>query len=996
MKKLCITLTLSFIHVMVWANGVNRDEAIRIAERFFSMQTSSAESSTARRAVNAGAMTIAYTLTRNEDETALYVINRGNNGGFVVVSGYDDTNYPILGWSDNGTFDYDKAPVQLKDLLKAYSHAGRQRVTSTGAITDGLVELADGRMANIVNEGGHKTLRIIKPLPVKQTAQSRVQSVPNIVVHPLVKVQWNQTGEYAKYIDPYYDSFAGIAAGCTPTAMAQIMAFWKYPACGRGFHMHNIFDAPANINIEQLLLSYATGQSKELETVIKQYSHQYKVNFGESAYQWNAMGGKHPATDAEIDNVAKLIFDCHVSCSPSKTPGNKGTGASIDVATASMIRYFGYSPDMQRIECVGNEDLMRAELDAGRPFLLEGYPQKGYDNEGHAFVCDGYAADGYFHFNFGWSGECDGYYLLSNINPQTHDYSANQHAYIGIQPSLATSDSGQAFVNVTPAGMGVVVGGYGDVVVPATVETGGKSYPVIKVKPYAFQIPTSRFDTWFEDYKKEYVTRITLPENIIEIGSVAFPSLYLTEVNLPASIRKIGVNAFPHSRELKKVSIPSVEAWLKIDFEPNKLENGFYQYKSNPIWNTDNSFKGRLYIGGQEATDIVIPASIKEIKPSAFCGYQFLNSVTIEEGVEKIGASAFERVPLKKLRMASTVKEIGNKAFYNHQLSTVIIPKGLTRIGSEALSSNNIAEYIVDAENPKYSSYRGALYDRARRTLVHCPNFRPGFKESKARVAVGVPSSVTSIRSHAFGNNLRKLTLPPSVRSIEDEAFVNTENLKDLYVYTTRPLPITTSTFHYNATSTWNKVKVHVPAGSGDAYRAAPVWQDMEIVEDQAEGSLPPEKYDYTTDYNAIEVTNIVNQNGTIVEKRSYYLFDTNPVITYSGTSMLITSTTGTYVFEKENYLHLHFQMRFVHYDPPTAIDDVKNNEKHVVIRTEGNKLLINGLDANTRVMLYSQDGSLLKSEKASPLGDVSIELPASDIIIVKAGSHSFKIHTKR
>lgn len=984
-KFLLLFMALVLPMVAGAQKDISAEKALTIAEHFFAGQPASAK---ARKGAKASAMKVAYTSLRKGGEAALYVINRGGDNGFVLVSADGDSDHPVLGWSDNGSFDYDTAPIQLKDMLEAYSQAQVQQETAASASNSGLVTLADGRMAIPTDEEGSQRLTMVIPQPVERAAKRKVVSAPNVVVAPLVKVHWNQ---YSDYVDEYYG-----VAGCTATAMAQIMAYWKFPERGRGFHLHNRIEVPEGVNMETVVMNAANGKPEELERIIRDYSHTYRVNFAESVYKWNEMGGSQPETDEEFSNFSRLLFDCHVSCRPQKMPNNRGTGAYISDAAKAMMLYFGYSPNYQSIVCQGNEALLRQELDAGRPILMCGYPRPGTGLEdGHAFVCDGYSDDDYFHFNFGWSGSGDGYFLLSRLNPNLKDYSADQSAYIGIQPSLLAVESGQAFVNVTPEGEGIVVGGYGDVVVPATVEADGKSYPVMKVRAHAFNVPSSDYDTWFEDYKKECLTSITLPESVTEIGTMAFPSLYLKEVNLPSSIRKIGANAFLYSRNLEKVSIPSVEAWLNIDFEPYPLREDFDQYMSNPIWNTDNSFKGRLYIGDNEATDIVIPASIKEVKPYVFCGYQFLNSVTFEEGVEKIGASAFERVPLKNFNIPSTVTEIGAKAFYNHQASIITIPAGLTRVGSEALSGNMISEYIVDKNNPKYSAYQGILYDRSRRTLIHCPNFRPGFREDNLRTAVGVPSSVTAIRAHSFGNNLVSLTLPPSVRSIEDEAFVNTNRLKDLYLYTMRPVPITSSTFHMNATSMFNKVNVHVPIGAADAYKAAPVWQDMNIVEDHPEGSLPPEHYDYTTDINAIELFEMVDQGGWSVGKYSYILFDDHPVITYSGESLLITSDKTNYVFEKE-YIRDSFTLKFAHYDDPTGIEDVEAEDHPVVFQVVGNQLVVSGLDAATSVVLYALDGRQLASAKASSLGEARIGIPAANIIVVKAGNHSFKIHTKK
>ena len=87
--------------------------------------------------------------------------------------------------------------------------------------------------------------------------------------------------------------------------------------------------------------------------------------------------------------------------------------------------------------------------------------------------------------------------------------------------------------------------------------------------------------------------------------------------------------------------------------------------------------------------------------------------------------------------------------------------------------------------------------------------------------------------------------------------------------------------------------------------------------------------------------------------------------------------------------------MRFVHHDIPTGIEEVKSANSGVVFRVSGSQLIISGLDAHTRVVLYSLDGRLLTTGKTPAQGDFSINLPRAAIIVVKAGRHSFKIHTK-
>ncbi|OQX95737.1 hypothetical protein B6I21_03910, partial [candidate division KSB1 bacterium 4572_119] len=75
--------------------------------------------------------------------------------------------------------------------------------------------------------------------------------------------------------------------------------------------------------------------------------------------------------------------------------------------------------------------LLKNELDHLRPMYVS-----GHGSGGHAFVCDGYDSEDFFHFNWGWGGLYNGYYLITNLHPGTHDYSQGQAAIVGMQSPL--------------------------------------------------------------------------------------------------------------------------------------------------------------------------------------------------------------------------------------------------------------------------------------------------------------------------------------------------------------------------------------------------------------------------------------------------------------------------------------------------------------------------------------------------------------------------------
>ena len=77
----------------------------------------------------------------------------------------------------------------------------------------------------------------------------------------------------------------------------------------------------------------------------------------------------------------------------------------------ALVGNWGFSPVCRYRHGLPNQevvDLICADLDAGRPVILSA--------DGHSFICDGYK-DGFLHFNFGWKGQCNGWYRLPEGMP---------------------------------------------------------------------------------------------------------------------------------------------------------------------------------------------------------------------------------------------------------------------------------------------------------------------------------------------------------------------------------------------------------------------------------------------------------------------------------------------------------------------------------------------------------------------------------------------------
>jgi hypothetical protein len=207
------------------------------------------------------------------------------------------------------------------------------------------------------------------------------------------------------------------------TAMAQVMKFWNYPTTGTGFHSYNHS-------------KYGT----------------LNANFGSTTYNWANMPNQLTSSSSSEQKtaVATLMYHCGVSVDMDyDVSANGGSGAYVISSTPpkthcaeyALKTYFGYKSTLQGIQ--KNDytqtqwiNLLKTELDASRPVLYA-----GFGDGGHCFIADGYNNNNYFHFNWGWSGSCDGYFALNALNPESGGigsgagtYNNGQQAVIGIEP----------------------------------------------------------------------------------------------------------------------------------------------------------------------------------------------------------------------------------------------------------------------------------------------------------------------------------------------------------------------------------------------------------------------------------------------------------------------------------------------------------------------------------------------------------------------------------
>ena len=89
-------------------------------------------------------------------------------------------------------------------------------------------------------------------------------------------------------------------------------------------------------------------------------------------------------------------------------------------------------------------DKLRENLDAGMPLYYSGQGEGG-----HAFVCDGYQPNDFFHFNWGWAGFDNGFYNIDAMYLTYHYYTDWHGAIFNMHPDEEYYAQPKSVENVT-------------------------------------------------------------------------------------------------------------------------------------------------------------------------------------------------------------------------------------------------------------------------------------------------------------------------------------------------------------------------------------------------------------------------------------------------------------------------------------------------------------------------------------------------------------------
>ena len=787
MKKLfSLFIVAIFATNAVQADDISAEQALQIA-RQFSASPSARQLSRRVEAAKPATPTMAHVMqSKVSQKDNVYIINLGDDQGFVIVSGETGAEDEVLGYCDHGSFNYADAPIQLKDLLMQYS--------------DEVDEL--------------------RKAPASTTrARTRASAdIGTIVVGPLLTTTWSQWAPYNNLCP------AGCPTGCVPTAIAQIMNYWKWPKESVGRMINHV-------------TGIADGE-----------------DFSGHVYDWDNMLDSYDAgyTPEQANAVAALMADIGKAYGTSYSPGGSTTYANTYVLTHN----FSYDPSTEVYDGATASELqrqMKADLDQHRPILYGGGDYTT-PTDGHALVCDGYTSNNYFHFNYGWGGTCDGWYK----NALMPMYSKNSVISVGIRPIDGK------YVTIGDMDYILIKNGTAEVV----------SYKKSKVTDEVVEIPDEVFDDegnsykvtriWKEAfYQRGHFNKITLGNNVKDINPYTFIMSTIDSLIIGDKVQEIPDGAFQLTRIHYLVIGASLKRIGKQAFRMCGLTNVIC--KSPAIELDDEAFM----MGGTGTSegDGEWLEHITKLGTNVFQGSSF-GIVPRFTNLQEMGPTAIQAsFPEEDFPY---INDYDGRTIYAKRKMFHIYPN-LRRVSPTAFVGCNLDGFIMEGESPYFSIHRNEsliqdpsnmLFNKDGSSLVtttpetfNKPSLPGGSGSYSAPVYRHYSDNVVRLEPGCINTKESGciIDIPKTVVEMEG-AFTNCERILMLYCFHTVPPAISDSTFNDKIflKNPW----LYIPKESEDLYRKAPGWRRFKEIKylsdygyQESDYTPPTRQYDMVVYY---------------------------------------------------------------------------------------------------------------------------------------------------
>ena len=348
---------------------------------------------------------------RSTAEPAFYLFNRTDAPGFVLVAG-DDATTPILGYS----FEHPFSTIEgMPSNLRWWLNGLRETILAARAAGDATHgDWNGGRSASRATEKKLNT------------------------------ALWDQGEPFNNECPVLTGTNKPAVTGCVQTAAAIICKYNQWPT------------SPNGTTAPGYSYTRANGQRETIPTRTLSTHYDYSkmpdvyIDMVEQNGKWY---GTKRYNDEQAAAIAALMADLGVMDQATYDSDDAGgTGATDSDFYKTMTTYMRYSKQAMLLKRAGYSEsewatMLRAEIDANRPLFYVGTGEDG----GHAFVLDGYKGTAQFSFNWGWNGVANGWYVVTNLNPQGWKFNQSQSTVFGLVKDETGTSTYNDLLAVGPA-----------------------------------------------------------------------------------------------------------------------------------------------------------------------------------------------------------------------------------------------------------------------------------------------------------------------------------------------------------------------------------------------------------------------------------------------------------------------------------------------------------------------------------------------------------------
>ena len=503
----------------------------------------------------------------------------------------------------------------------------------------------------------------------------------------------------------------------------------------------------------------------------------------------------------------------------------------------------------------------------------------------------------------------------------------------------------------------------GNIVIPEKLSYNGADYTVTSMTDYAFQSTA--------------ITGITLPESLTSWGECCFWWSKLESIVVPKSVTSLPASCFHGCENLKSVT----------------LHDGI------------TSIGGGCFKGCTSLESITLPSGITDLEAETFYNCSALKSIELPGGITSLGSNCFcGCTGLTAINIPNKVTILDYDCFYGCTgLTSVTLPESVTTLGKDCfngctgLSTINLPNSITSMGNYCFR-------DCNKLESVTLPNSMTTvpfgcFYGCTGLTSVTLPNSIIKLAGGCFDgcSSLETITVHEGITDLGSNCFSNCSSLATVTCKWESRDEIVTGLEMFDYTPA-EKV-LNVPTGTGAMYASTSEWKNFTTINEVGDTPEEPEKC--ATPVISYRDSMLVFTSETEGAEYHYTITD-NDIITdaysYNGKVRLSAAYNISVYASADGYTNSDVAKAVLYFikagsGTGVGVSEIIAGKRSIVLSTDGQTVTASGLADGEAVSLYTTDGMLLSTAKASADGIATLDTKGErGVLIVKVGNDGLKI----